>query len=113
MALTVYTTFMTDWTSGQSGVLSTHVTEQSAQRRLIDCIYGELKAYSEYSHCDLIEPKLLKYLEKYNCSWDDWSAEVKDLEREQIERAFEEIQEFQAYYDKIAWHHYNVTTLEG
>ena len=88
MALTLYTTFVTDWTHGESSTLSVHVTEQGARQRPLS---RTLFCYS----------------------WDDNHLRINGLEKTHIQSFFNELADYLNYVEDICWFEYSTHTLEG
>jgi hypothetical protein len=111
MALTLYTTFMTDWNHGESSTLSVHVTEQGARQRLLDYMISELIFKGEWN--DDLTLKARDLLDKYACSWDDNRLRINGLEKTHIQSFFNELADYFNYIENTCWFEYSTHTLEG
>jgi hypothetical protein len=111
MALTLYTTQILDWNDGEFDTLSVHITERGAKRRLIDYIVSELNRLGEWD--EEVTEKLAEFRDKYNYIWNDHMYQVENLNIEDTEGLYYDLQQYCRLFDQITLFEYNSHTLEG
>ena len=93
MALTIYTTYMQDWHNGEAEPLSTHVTERGAKRRLIDYMVDQLWYWAS-SGQDEIGTWVNDTLNSFDCAFDDYYNEVRNLDDDDVQELFSKVYDY-------------------
>ena len=94
MALTIYTTYMQDWHNGEAEPLSTHVTERGAKRRLIDYMVSQLWGWADWGSNDEIGTWVNDTLNSFDCAFDDYHHEVKNLDNDDVQELFSKVYDY-------------------
>jgi hypothetical protein len=95
MALTTYATYYCDWKEGDLDVVSIHLTESGAQRRVIDY------AISEIYHLSSVSTRLYSHLadaannliNDHGCKWSHLKNSLVGLENGWVAHFYQEIME--------------------
>ena len=111
MALTLYATQILDWHNGEFDTLSVHITERGAMRKLIDYIVSELNRLAEWD--EAVEEKLAEFQDSYNYIWNEIMHQVENLNIEDTEGLYCDLQQYCRLFDSITLFEYNSHTLEG
>lgn len=119
MALTIYTTFICDWSEGTAEPLSTHLTKFGAQKRTIDYLLSTLYSWSRWHQDDVLNDfeetieELVELYEQYGVAWDEDREEIQDLKQEDAGDFLDIIQGILDLYEGAPRYDYYTTTLEG
>ena len=103
MALTTYATYYCDWNEGDLDIVSMHLTEIGAQRRVIDYVISEiyhLGNVNEYNYGHLIIDAE-KLINDHGCKWSQRKNGLVGLENGWVAHFYQEIIEILNGYSRV------------
>ena len=95
MALTTYATYYCDWKEGDLDVVSIHLTESGAQRRVIDYAISEIYHLGSVNevHCGHLADAAEKLINDHGCKWSQRKHGLVGLENGWVAHFYQEIME--------------------
>ena len=103
MALTTYATYYCDWKEGDLDVVSIHLTESGAQRRVIDYAISEIYHLGSVDevHCGHLADAAEKLINDHGCKWSQRTNGLVGLENGWVAHFYQEIMQILNGYTRV------------